>query len=247
MVQSGYRVIAYDRRGFGSSSKAVSGYDYDTLTGDLHTLMTKLDLHDATLVGFSMGGGEVARFLGKYGAKRVAKAVFMAAIPPFLLKTPDNPEGVNAGVFEDIKKAIAADRPAFISSFLSNFYNTDVLMGDETGTPAVGEKVVALGSAWHAVQLGGDGGDAVARMMGGRPVDRLTQEPAERRAVNVLEEMALAAAIPVRIRKLLLFGLVLIAAYTVPGVGVVAVWFAALFGLLGGCFLIYRAFQQRKA
>jgi len=129
LMNAGFRVITYDRRGFGESSKPTFGYDYDTLSADLDKLMTKLDLREATLVGFSMGGGEVARYLGKYGSKRVARAVFMAAIPPFLLKTPDNSEGVEASVFEEIKKALAADRPAFLSQFLSNFYNVDTYRG----------------------------------------------------------------------------------------------------------------------
>src|SRR5206468_9322825 len=103
---------------------------YGTLAEDLHKLVTKLDLRDAALVGFSMGGGEVARYLGAYGSERVTKAAFLAAIPPFLLKTADNPEGVDASVFEGIKQGIAADRPAFLSSFLSNFYNVDVLKGE---------------------------------------------------------------------------------------------------------------------
>ncbi len=137
LVNSGYRVITYDRRGFGNSSKPMSGYDYDTLAEDLQKIVMKLDLHDMTLVGFSMGGGEVARYIGNYGTERVSKAVFMAAIPPFLLKTPENPEGVDASVFDGFKKAIAADRPALISSFLSNFYNTDVLMGDRISEDAV--------------------------------------------------------------------------------------------------------------
>jgi pimeloyl-ACP methyl ester carboxylesterase len=129
LVDSGYRVITYDRRGFGNSSRPMTGYNYDTLASDLDKLMTKLDLHDVTLVGFSMGGGEVARYLSTYGSKRVSKAVFIASIPPFLLKTPDNPDGVDVGVFEGIKKAIAADRLAFLSKFFSDFYNTDVLGG----------------------------------------------------------------------------------------------------------------------
>jgi non-heme chloroperoxidase len=129
LVEAGYRVITYDRRGFGESSKPISGYDYDTLSGDLQGLVNKLDLHDVTLVGFSMGGGEVARYLGAYGTERVSKAVFISAIPPFLLKTPDNPSGVDSSVFEGIKSGIAADRPAFISQFLANFYNVDVLKG----------------------------------------------------------------------------------------------------------------------
>jgi non-heme chloroperoxidase len=129
LLNAGYRVIAYDRRGFGHSSKPFSGYDYDTLSEDLDKIMMKLNLHDVTLVGFSMGGGEVARYLSKYGAGRVIKAVFMAAIPPFLLQTPNNPEGVDGKVFDGIKKALIADRPAFLTGFFSNFYNVDVLKG----------------------------------------------------------------------------------------------------------------------
>jgi non-heme chloroperoxidase len=142
LLEAGFRVITYDRRGFGDSSKPTSGYDYDTFAEDLHSLMTELDLRDVTLVGFSMGGGEVARYLGTYGAERVSKAVFMAAVPPFLLKTPDNPTGVDGGVFEGIKKAIAADRPAFLSKFLADFYNVDVLGGKQ-----ISDEVVRL--SWN--------------------------------------------------------------------------------------------------
>jgi non-heme chloroperoxidase len=142
LLEAGHRVITYDRRGFGDSSKPTSGYDYDTFAEDLHSLMTELDLRDVTLVGFSMGGGEVARYLGTYGAERVSKAVFMAAVPPFLLKTPDNPTGVDGGVFEGIKKAIAADRPAFLSKFLADFYNVDVLGGKQ-----ISDEVVRL--SWN--------------------------------------------------------------------------------------------------
>ncbi len=129
LLTAGYRVITYDRRGFGNSSRPATGYNYDTLTSDLNKLMTHLDLCDATLVGFSMGGGEVARYLGACGSKRVRSAVFMAAIPPFLLKSADNAEGVDGAVFDGIKQAIVADRPAFITAFLANFYNLDVLAG----------------------------------------------------------------------------------------------------------------------
>ena len=129
LLEAGHRVIAYDRRGFGDSSKPSFGYDYDTFAEDLHSLMTELDLRETTLVGFSMGGGEVARYIGTYGTERVSKAVFMAAVPPFLVKTPDNPTGVDASVFEGIKTAIAADRPAFLSKFLADFYSVDVLHG----------------------------------------------------------------------------------------------------------------------
>jgi len=137
LVNAGYRVITYDRRGFGNSSKPMSGYDYDTFAADLDKVMTKLDLRDATLVGFSMGGGEVARYLSAYGTGRVSKVVFMAAIPPFLLKLADNPAGVDGNVFEGIKQAIAADRPSFLSSFLANFYNTDILKGKKISDEAV--------------------------------------------------------------------------------------------------------------
>jgi len=137
LLEAGHRVITYDRRGFGESSKPTTGYDYDTFAEDLHKLVTMLNLKDAALVGFSMGGGEVARYLGKYGNKQVSKAVFISSIPPFLLKTPDNQEGVDGSVFDGIKKGIAADRPAFLTQFLSNFYNLDVLGGKLISEEAV--------------------------------------------------------------------------------------------------------------
>ncbi len=137
LLEAGYRVITYDRRGFGDSSKPAFGYDYDTFAKDLHQLMTTLDLRDAALVGFSMGGGEVARYLGTYGSERVSQAVFVAAIPPFLLKTADNSAGVEGKVFEGIKQAITADRFAFLSQFFSNFYNVDALGGKMISEQAV--------------------------------------------------------------------------------------------------------------
>jgi non-heme chloroperoxidase len=137
LLGAGYRVITYDRRGFGESSKPTSGYDYDTLSADLHALVTHLDLRDVALVGFSMGGGEVARYVGTYGTERVSRAVFMAAIPPFLRKTPDNPSGIDAEVFEGIKAGIVADRPAFLAQFLANFYSVDTLGGSKISDEAV--------------------------------------------------------------------------------------------------------------
>jgi non-heme chloroperoxidase len=128
LLEAGYRVITYDRRGFGNSSKPTVGYDYDTLTTDLDHLLTSLDLDDVTLVGFSMGGGEVSRYVATHGssaASRVKQAVFMAAIPPYLLKTADNPQGVDAAVFDQIRGGIIADRPAFLMQFLQNFYSVD--------------------------------------------------------------------------------------------------------------------------
>src|SRR5579884_700558 len=129
LLYAGYRVITYDRRGFGKSSQPTIGYNYDTLAEDLHKLITKLDLRDIALVGFSMGGGEVARYLGRHGSERVSRAVFISAVPPFLLKTPDNQQGVDQNVFEGIQQALVADRPAFLSKFLSDFYNVDQLKG----------------------------------------------------------------------------------------------------------------------
>lgn len=137
LLAAGYRVITYDRRGFGDSSKPTSGYNYDTLAEDLHRLVTKLDLHDAALVGFSMGGGEVARYLGSQGSERIRKAAFLAAIPPFLLKTSDNPGGLDGSVFDGIKAGVAADRLAFLTGFFANFYNVDVLGGKRVSEQAV--------------------------------------------------------------------------------------------------------------
>ena len=131
------RVISYDRRGFGNSSKPTSGYDYDTFAEDLNKLILTLDLHNAMLVGFSMGGGEVARYLGKYGSKRVERVVFLSSVPPFLLKTPDNPSGVDKSVFDGIMKAISVDRLAFLSKFFSDFYNVDILEGKRVSKQVV--------------------------------------------------------------------------------------------------------------
>ena len=137
LLDAGYRVISYDRRGFGNSSKPTSGYDYDTFSEDLNKLMMKLDLHNAMLVGFSMGGGEVARYLGKYGSKRVERVVFISSVPPFLLKMPDNPSGVDKSVFDGIMKATVADRLAFLAKFFSDFYNVDVLAGKRVSEQVV--------------------------------------------------------------------------------------------------------------
>jgi non-heme chloroperoxidase len=137
LTQAGYRVIAYDRRGFGKSSQPTTGYNYDTFAEDLHKVITHLKLRNFVLVGFSMGGGEVARYVGKYGAKGVSKAVIIGGIPPYLLKTTDNPEGVDETVFKGIEKALAADRYAFFSEFFKNFYNTDVNLGKRVSEQAV--------------------------------------------------------------------------------------------------------------
>ncbi len=129
LLAAGRRVITYDRRGFGGSSKPSMGYDYDTFATDLNALLTTLDLQKVDLVGFSMGTGEVTRYMGKYGSARVRKAVLIGTLGPYLVKTADNPEGVEPSVFEGIKAAIKADRPTFLLDFLHDFYNYDVTAG----------------------------------------------------------------------------------------------------------------------
>jgi non-heme chloroperoxidase len=151
LLQAGHRVIAYDRRGFGASSQPTVGYDYDTFTADLNTLLEHLDLNDIVLVGFSMGTGEVTRYLGKYGSARVSKAALLGAIPPFLLKTPDNPEGVEQSVFDGIKAAVIADRPAYFKDFLDNFYNVDENAGTRISDQAWQNSfIVAVGASAYA-------------------------------------------------------------------------------------------------
>jgi non-heme chloroperoxidase len=129
LLAAGFRTINYDRRGFGLSSQPTTGYDYDTFAADLNALLDHLALDEVDLVGFSMGTGEVTRYLGKYGSGRVRKAALLGAIPPFLLKTDDNPEGVDRSVFDGIEAAIVADRYAYFKGFLDNFYNVDKLGG----------------------------------------------------------------------------------------------------------------------
>ncbi|MFG2191886.1 alpha/beta fold hydrolase [Streptomyces sp. NPDC048639] len=129
LLEAGYRVIHYDRRGFGKSSQPTEGYDYDTLTNDLKTLLETLNLRNVILAGFSMGTGEVTHYLGSHGSERVAKAALFAPLAPYLLETDDNPEGVPGKVFEDIKHAIRTDRFAYQKEFLDDFFNVDVYAG----------------------------------------------------------------------------------------------------------------------
>jgi non-heme chloroperoxidase len=151
LLAAGYRVITYDRRGFGRSSQPTVGYDYDTFAADLNALLEHLDLYEIALVGFSMGSGEVTRYLGTYGSARVAKAALLGAIPPFLLRTDDNPDGVDGQVFTDIKAAIVADRYAWFKDFLDNFYNTDVLRPSRISDQAWQASFnVAAGASPHA-------------------------------------------------------------------------------------------------
>ena len=151
LLEAGYRVISYDRRGFGQSSKPTTGYDYDTLAADLAVLIDHLDLRDINLVGFSMGTGEVTRYLGSRGSARVRKAALLGALPPFLLKTDDNPQGVDGQVFDRIKAALAADRFAYLETFLNDSYNADVLGGTRISDQAwYAAFIAALAASAHA-------------------------------------------------------------------------------------------------
>ncbi|MEV4457053.1 alpha/beta hydrolase [Microbispora sp. NPDC049633] len=151
LLGAGYRVITYDRRGFGRSSQPTVGYDYDTFAADLNTLLETLDLRDVILVGFSMGTGEVGRYLGTYGSARVAKAAFLASLEPFLLKTEDNPEGVDGSVFEGISAAVTKDRYAYFTDFYNAFYNTDENLGTRLSEEVVRANWnTAAGASWYA-------------------------------------------------------------------------------------------------
>jgi peroxiredoxin len=143
LLDAGYRVITYDRRGFGKSSKTTEGYDYGTFAADLNTLLTRLELNNAVLVGFSMGTGEIARYLSTYGSERVARAAFLGSLEPFLLKAEDNPDGVPQEVFDGLTEAVTADRYAFFTEFFKNFYNTDTFLG----TPRLSQE--AVNASWN--------------------------------------------------------------------------------------------------
>jgi non-heme chloroperoxidase len=129
LLEAGRRVITYDRRGFGKSSQPAGGYDYDTFAQDFATIMDELDLTDAVIVGHSMGTGEVTRYLGTYGSSRVERGVLISPIPPFLLQTDDNPEGLPASLFEGFEKEARADENTWMKGFLENFYNYDEYKG----------------------------------------------------------------------------------------------------------------------
>lgn len=151
LLQAGYRVITYDRRGFGKSSQPTVGYDYDTFASDLNTVLEHIDVTDAVLVGFSMGTGEVARYLGTYGSKRIAKAAFLGSLEPFLLQTDDNPAGVPQDVFDGIGEATVADRHAFFTDFYTNFYNLDENLGSRISQEVVDvSMVIAQGAGAYA-------------------------------------------------------------------------------------------------
>jgi len=142
LLASGYRVVTYDRRGFGQSSQPSFGYDYDTFAHDLHLLLCQLDLRDIALVGMSMGGGEVARYLGTFGSERVSRAAIISGVPPYLLRTSETPHGVDQDVFDSIQAAISKDRPAYLTDFYKDFFNLDENLGSR-----ISEEVVR--DAWN--------------------------------------------------------------------------------------------------
>lgn len=151
LLEAGYRVIAYDRRGFGASTKTATGSDYDTFASDLHPLVEDLELEDAVLVGFSMGTGEIARYLSRYGASRIAKAAFLGSLEPYLLITDDNPEGAgDQAFFDGTAAAVAEDRYAFLTGFFRDFYNLDELLGDRISQEAVDASVQVANQAGNA-------------------------------------------------------------------------------------------------
>jgi non-heme chloroperoxidase len=152
LLQAGYRCISYDRRGFGKSSQPTTGYDYDTFAADTKAVLDHLALaEDVVLAGFSMGTGEVTRYLGRYGSSGVSKAALFGVIPPFLLQTDDNPKGVPGDVFEGIKQQVLADRYKWFDDFFANFYNTDVLAPQRIGDAALRASFqVAAGASPYA-------------------------------------------------------------------------------------------------
>ncbi len=127
LVEAGHRVVSYDRRGFGRSSKPWNGYDYDTMADDLKAVLDTLDLDNVTLVGFSMGGGEVARYMARHGGARVAKVAFVSSVTPYLVKAADNPDGVDASVFDGMIENLQKDRPAFLANFAKSFFGVSTL------------------------------------------------------------------------------------------------------------------------
>jgi pimeloyl-ACP methyl ester carboxylesterase len=160
LIADGHRVITYDRRGFGKSGRPAAGYDYDTFAADLDKLVTALDLRGFDIAGHSMGGGEIARYLGAYGSQRVRRAAIISGIPPYLLQTPDTPTGVPQEVFTQIETALTADRFAYFTEWNKNFYNLDQTLGTRISAEAVQDSwnqavsaspagTIACVATWH--------------------------------------------------------------------------------------------------
>jgi non-heme chloroperoxidase len=150
LLNAGFRVITYDRRGFGSSSQPTIGYDCDTFAGDLHSLMTSLELHDTVLIGHALGAGDIIRYLATYGSERVERVALIAPTPPFLLKTTDNPEGVDGRTFDEAIRAIRADRPAYLAAYLADVFNLNLDNADANGgRPASQVSHEAVQFSWN--------------------------------------------------------------------------------------------------
>jgi len=148
LLDAGFRVIAYDRRGFGTSTKAGTGYDFDTFASDLNELINELDLENVILVGFSMGTGEIARYLARYGSQRIAKAAFLGSLEPYLLKTDDNPDGAGPQeYFDSVSESVKKDRYAFIGGFFKDFYNLDDYLGSRISKEALDASVQVANNA----------------------------------------------------------------------------------------------------
>ena len=148
LLDAGFRVIAYDRRGFGASTKAGTGYDYDTFASDLNELINELDLENVILVGFSMGTGEIARYLARYGSQRIAKAAFLGSLEPYLLKTDDNPDGAGPQeYFDSVSESVKKDRYAFVGGFFKDFYNLDDYLGSRISQEALDASVQVANNA----------------------------------------------------------------------------------------------------
>jgi non-heme chloroperoxidase len=148
LIAAGHRVISYDRRGFGKSSQPSTGYEYDTFAADLDKLVTALDLRDFDMAGHSMGGGEIARYLGRYGSARVRRAVIVSGIPPYLLKTDETPNGVPQEIFDQIEAALTADRAAYFTEWNKNFFNLDQTLGTRISPEAVQDSwQIAVGAS----------------------------------------------------------------------------------------------------
>ena len=151
LLAAGHRVITYDRRGFGASSRPSTGYDFDTLAADLHVLLSRLDLRGVVLAGFAMGSGEIIRYLAAHGSERVRAAALVAPLLPFLLKTSDSPEGIDRSVFDGITARIVADRPAAMKDFIDRSYNMDLLGGGRVSDQAWQNSFyVAISASAHA-------------------------------------------------------------------------------------------------
>lgn len=144
LPQQGLRCITYDRRGFGKSDRPFSGYDYNTLAGDLKALLDELDLQNITLVGFSMGGGEIAKYFSMYGGERISKVVLVSAVVPYMLQTADNPDGVPQEEFDKMLKAVIDDRPSFLEGFNKDFYGVELMHNPVTDAYLVNASAQAL-------------------------------------------------------------------------------------------------------